>query len=223
MEFISDDRYSFLFVFLGINRSGKTQTAKKLAKVWRSSRDIKKYKIVGFDPQNKFGSSSKRYFNTKSGLQETNDPNGERGLIDYYIDVEDDQCYVKLAKAKRLLIIVDDMRLKEESDSPPDGLRSLLINRAENDIDLMLIFHNPADVFNSICRLATHWFIFPVSEQDGGFKKKIPCHTECKAASNKVNDYVKDLDTTKLYPNFPYCVVIEQTKKILGYNFNHKK
>ena len=190
-------RYNFVFGFIGVNRSGKSVTARKIADSWRLTRDPNRFKIVSFDPQARF-----------------------RDITDYFIDIEDEDYCIKLSKTKRKLVILDDLRLKSESDTPPKGLRSLLINRAENNVDIMYICHNPADVFNSLCRLTTHWFIFPVSEQDGGFKKKIPCYAECKAAANKVNDYVRDIDTTKLYPNFPYVVVTERTKKIQAYNFD---
>lgn len=204
-QLIKDSRDNFLFTFLGVNKSGKSAQARKIAKAWRSSRDRKKYKIVGFEPP---------------GSNQFSD------LIDYHIDIEDPDWAVKLAKyGKNILVILDDLSLLNEGDRPVKGLKSLLVRRANQNIDIICIYHNPKLVLNCIAYLTTHWFIFNTNPQHGGFKDKIPTYELCTGACNKVREYIRKYFSTiqlykSLFPKFPHVVVDVLSNTMQGYNFD---
>lgn len=202
-EVVVKKRNNFLFVFMGRNRSGKSTLARRKILAWRQARDPNKYPIIGFQP-----------------------PTGGTGtkiedLFDYHIDIEDEEWAVKLAQKRNYLLVIDDLKVLTDSDRPPKGFKTLLYNRCNNNYDIIFIFHFPADVYNIICKLATHWFIFMMNPQDGEFKKKIPSYELCKAGGNKVRSYCRDLDFKKIYPRFPHVVVDVDKEMMQGYYFDH--
>lgn len=174
------DRDNFSYVFIGTNRTGKSLTARKHVIRWKEANPGKL--VIGFDPQRRF-----------------------RDLFDIFIRPDDTQWAVEMCKKRNCLLVVDDLRKLNDSSFPPEGLKMLMYDFCDFNIDIITIFHNPADVLSCISDHATHYFIFLTNAKEGKFKEKIPNYQLCLVASDEVNKYVK-IHGRGEYPacNFPH-------------------
>lgn len=199
-------RNNFINGAVGVNKTGKSTTFRRIAESWRGSRGDK-FKIVGHDPQRMF-----------SGLINRED----------YIDPEDKNWAVKCCKLRNCLLILDEIRiLCPTPQHPPKGLVTLFSQCFYWNIDIMWMTHNPSLVPEVCTFYTTHYYIFLTFAKEGQFQKKIPNYSLCTAASNLVNNYVKQygrgkhkLDKTYDGQGFPYAIVNTEEQTIKGINMN---
>lgn len=191
-------RDNFLYVFIGTNRTGKSSIARRHVIQWKRANPGKK--VIGFDPQRRF-----------------------KGLFDVYIDPENENWALDMLEERDCLLVVDDLRILNDSGHPSAGLKKLMYYRCDFNIDIMAIFHNPSDVLNCISDYATHYFIFMTNVQDGKFKQKIPNYRLCVVASDEVNKYVVK-HGKGVFPacNFPYIVVNSERQTLTAINMEKK-
>jgi len=188
----SEDRTNFLFCFIGTNRTGKSATAQSLAMDWKSSRP--NGIIVAHDPQRRFVD-----------------------IADGFLTPDDEDWAERCCTLRNALVILDDIRLIHESDRASKGLMKLLYHRADYNIDIIYIVHNPGLVINALAHFTSNYFIFMTNIQEGAFKKKIPNYSLCMAASEKVNKYVSIFGRGK-YPKFPYVMVDIEKQRLIAVN-----
>lgn len=189
-------RDNFFYCFIGGNRTGKSVTARKHIIAWRQANPGRL--VVGYDPQHRFD-----------------------GLIDVYINPEDEEWALKLHRFRNALIVIDEFKQLNESATPVKGLRTLFAQRCDWNLDIVTIFHNPAVVLNAITDFATHYFIFMTNTKEGSFKDKIPNYLLCVIASKEVNKHVS-IFGKGTYPecNFPHIVVDCEQQKLRAYNMS---
>lgn len=190
------ERDNFLYVFIGANRCGKSVTARKHAVAWKRANPGRL--IIGYDPQRRF-----------------------TDLIDVHINPEDDEWALKLHKFRDALIIIDEFRQINENPQPVKGLRTLLAQRCDWNLDIITIFHNPDVVLNCITALATHYYIFLTNVKEGGFRDKIPNYTLCVVASKEVNRHVKTFGKGS-FPacDFPHIIVDTEQQRLRAINMS---
>lgn len=188
------ERQNFSMCFMGANNTGKSTKAKEIAKIWRKANpnDL----IISFDPQRNFSE-----------------------VTDYYIGIEDPDWALKLKSVRNYLLILDDYRLINESNTPVKGLKNLLFNRTFWNIDIIHIVHAPSEMLNVFSHYTTHYYIYYTESQEDEFKRKVPNYALIKAASMKVNKYVS-LFGMGTYPNFPHILVDCKTRKLNAFNMN---
>ncbi len=177
-------RDNFIYVFIGTNRTGKSATVRKQIIIWKKANPGKS--IFCHDPQRRF-----------------------RDLADVFITPENENWAVEMCKQRNCLLVIDDFRKLNESSHPAQGLKLLMYDFCDYNMDIMAVFHNPADVLTCISSHATHYFIFFTNAREGKFKEKIPAHQLCTVASEEVNKYVKVYGRGGLETNwcFPYIWV----------------
>lgn len=179
---IKDKRNNFLYIFIGTNRTGKSTTARKQVIKWRKNNPNKL--VYGYDPQRRFRKSP-------VGTNPNLDTYSAVDLIDVHINPENLNWALEMQERRDCLLLIDDFRKLHEDSRPIEGLKKLMYDYCDFNIDIMTIFHNPIDVLTCIGGHATHYFIFMTNETDGQFKQKMPNATLCKLASNMVNEYVR--------------------------------
>lgn len=197
--FIKKIRENFCYVFIGTNRTGKSSIARKQIIAWKKANPNKK--VVAFDPQRRF-----------------------KGLVDVYINIENEMWLEEILEMRNILLVIDDFRKLHDSQIPPKGLRVLLIDFCDYNIDMMFIFHNPADVWDVVNSHATHYFIFKTNSKEGKFKEKIPNASLCIVASYMVNKYVKEHGRGSYAEgcNFPYIFIDTDNEKLMAINMSNK-
>lgn len=194
---MDEQRQNILWGVMGANRSGKSTVVKNWAKAWRESRPSS-HQIISFDPQKRF-----------------------QDISDKFISPEDAEWAQRVLQYKNILLILDDYRIINPLYTPIKGLSELMIARADRNIDIIYICHNPSLVIELLTYFTDRYYIFYTNSKEGSFQKKIPNYPLCIAAANKVNSHVQNIsesDYEKLYPNFPYCVVDVKRKSIAAIN-----
>lgn len=189
------ERANFSFGFIGGNNTGKSTVAKKIAETWKKANPNDT--IVSHDPQDNF-----------------------RHVTDYFIDPEDDEWAIKCCELTNALLILDDVRLINESNTPVKGLKNLLYFRTKRNLDIIHICHAPGELLNAFAHFTSHYYIFYTEAQEDEFKRKIPNYALVKAASKKVNDYVA-IFGRGTYPNFPHIIIDCQTRKLNAINMHN--
>jgi hypothetical protein len=205
---IKPTRQTFILGFVGVNKTGKSATARKIAENWRESRGDK-FLIAGHDPQRMF-----------------------TGLIDrkLYIDPEDKNWAVKCCKLRNCLLILDEIRiLCPTPQHPPKGLVTLFSQCFYNNVDIMWMTHNPSLVPEVCTFYTTLYYIYLTFTREGQFQKKIPNYSLCVAGSDLVNDYVKKygrgkhkLDPEYNGQGFPYVKVDTENQTLTAINMDKK-
>lgn len=193
-QIIKKLRDNFLYVFLGINRSGKSTTARKQVIEWRLANPNKL--VFGYDPQRRFRKSPEGTNPNSYGYSAVD-------LIDVHITPAMENWAVAMCKQRDCLLLIDDFRKLHEPARPIEGLKLLMYDYCDYNIDIIVIFHTPIDVLTCISSHATHYFIFLLNEAAGQFKAKIANFDLCLVASEEVNTYVRDHGKGD-WPNFPY-------------------
>lgn len=186
-------RYNFLFGMIGTNRTGKSITAQSIGKLWRNSNPDDT--IVSFDPQKRFSDIS-----------------------DWNIQPDDDEWCVKLHTLRNALVILDDFRLINEKNTPIKGLSKLLYFRAEWNIDIIYIVHNPSLIINLLTYYTTNYFLFYTEATDGQFQKKIANYNLCINGQRLINNYVRAYGRGT-YPDFPHIIVDCENRELNAVNF----
>jgi len=194
-----EDEYNFCYGFIGTNRTGKSSIANVIAEKWRKDNPDPDYEIVSHDPQDNFIK-----------------------ITDRFIDPEDKDWAVKCCELKNCLLILDDVRLINEKNTPVNGLMKLLYFRAKRNVDIIHICHNPSLLLNSFAHFTNKYFIFYTNTQEGSFQKKLPNYSLCVAASNMVNKFVSKNGRGK-WPNFPHVIVDTEKQKLIAMNFIESK
>lgn len=196
------ERHNFVYGCFGTNRTGKSSIVHDEGVEWRKTRQDKRFRIIAHDPQDRFGD-----------------------IADLFIDPEDEDWAIRCLELRNCLLIWDDFRLINLKNVPVKGLQSLLYYRAEHNIDIIYVIHNPGLALNLLTYFTTHYFIFLTHSQEGSFQKKISNYRLCQAASNQVNDYVMKYGTGKHRndpeydgQSFPYCIVDCEKQTITGKN-----
>jgi hypothetical protein len=190
-------RLNFCYGFIGTNRTGKSSVAKLIATEWRKNNPD--YTIVSHDPQDNFSE-----------------------ITDYFINPEDKDWANKCLKLRNALIILDDVRLINQSNTPIDGLMKLLYYRAKYNIDIIHICHNPSLLLNAFAHFTNRYFIFFTNSQEGSFQKKLPNYTLCVKASEMVNKYVSKYGRGN-YPEFPHMIIDTEEQKMIAMNMIPKE
>ncbi len=199
--FSLEDDENLLMGFLGTNRTGKSSLARQTAEMWRKTYpDTKKHKIMSFDPQRRFQTISTDF-----------------------IFGHDKDWVQKALKLRNALLILDDYRLLCKKARSSEDFDELMYMRAEYNIDIIYICHNPALVLNVLSYFTNFYYIFYTNTQEGGFKDKIPNYTLCEQASTFINDYVRyfgkgEYDKERNYPNFPHIMINCQKQELYARN-----
>lgn len=199
--FLLDNDENLLCGLIGTNRTGKSSVARKIAEDWRKTfPNEKTHRIMSFDPQKRFSSISTDF-----------------------IFSNDKEWVKKALKLKNSLLILDDYRLIHKRARSMEEFDELMYFRAENNVDIIYICHNPALVINALTYFTNIYCIFFTNAQEGGFEKKIPNYVLCEQASAFINDYVKYFDRgfydkVKNYPNFPHVVINTLKQQLFGMN-----
>lgn len=191
---------------IGVNKTGKSSTSRKIAEIWRGSHDDR-FEIHGHDPQRMFD-----------------------GLIPKknLIASENKNWAVDCCKLRNCLLILDEIRiLCPNQQHPPRGLVTLFSQCFFWNISIIWTTHNPSLVPETCTFYTTMYHIFLTFSREGQFQKKIPNYSLCVAASNYVNNYVKKYGRgrhvlDKLYDGqgFPYAIVNTQKQTITAINMN---
>ncbi len=192
-------RLNILWGYVGTNRTGKSVTARKHAESWKRNNEGKT--IVAFDPQKRF-----------------------EGLYDIKINMDDEDWCLKLLPLRNALIILDDYMLLLGDGiqlKAPKGLKTLMSFRADWNIDIIYICHNPALILNILTFFTTQYFLFYTEVMDGSFQKKIPNYKLCINGQRLINKYVKTYGRGT-YPKFPHVVVDTEKVELNAYNFTQK-
>ena len=192
----TEKRYNFLFGFSGTNRTGKSVVSRGYAEIWRKNNP--EGIIVTFDPQ-------KRY----------------KGLSDWEIDPDDNEWALKLLELRNALVILDDYRIINEKPLPVKGLSKLMYHRADYNIDIMYICHNPSLIINLLTYFTSHYFLFYSEATDGSFQKKINNYKLCVSGQTLINKYVKTFGRGN-YPKFPHVIVDCEKSELNAINFSQK-
>jgi len=190
-------RLNFLWGFIGTNRTGKSVIARSCAEAYKKSKPDNA--IVSFDPQKRFEEVS-----------------------DWNIDPENKNWAVELHELRNALIILDDYRLINQNPTPVEGLAKLLYHRADWNLDIIYICHNPSLIINIFTYFTTHYFLFYTEAMDGSFQKKIMNYKLCISGQRLINKYVKTYDRG-VYPNFPYVMVDTENLELNAFNFTKQK
>lgn len=194
-------RINILWGFIGTNRTGKSVTALEYAEQWRASRPPE-YQVIAFDPQKRF-----------------------EHIADRTIAPEDKDWANNALKFRNSLLILDDYRIINESDRPVSGLANLMYYRADYNLDIIYICHNPGLVINTLTYFTTHYFLFYTEAMDESFKKKIMNYNLCIKAQRMINNYVTQ-HGRGAHPNspeyngqdFPYIIVDCEKRELFAIN-----
>ena len=190
-------RVHALWGFIGTNRTGKSVTALNFAKMYQQSKP--ENAIISFDPQGRFASISDRF-----------------------IDPENKNWAVDLHSERNALIILDDYRLINPNPTPVEGLQKLLYHRADWNLEIIYICHNPSLIINLLTYFTTHYFLFYTEAMDGSFQKKIMNYKLCISGQQLINRYVKAYDRGE-YPHFPFVMVDCENNNLKAFNFTKRK
>ena len=188
------ERESFLWAFIGDNRTGKSVTALEFATDWRESNPDGT--IISHDPQSRF-----------------------KNVSDFYIPTGRKSWASECADQKDCLLILDELRLLHPNPKAGEGLLKLMANRGENNIDIIYIVHNPSLVLETLTYFTGRYFMFYTNSKIGGFQKKIPNYTLAHSASYYINKYVRVYGKGS-YPSFPYIIVDTVKEELYGMNMN---
>ena len=195
-ESTSSKRLNLLWGFIGTNRTGKSVVARSFAELWRENNPDGI--IVSFDPQKRF-----------------------KGLSDWEIEADDDDWCVKLLELRNALIILDDYKIIHERNQPMKGLGKLMAHRADYNLDIIYICHNPSLILNLLTYYTSHYFLFYTEAMDGSFQKKIMNYKLCINGQRLINKYVNTFGRGK-YPKFPYVIVDTERRELNAVNFTQK-
>ena len=218
------ERTNFIQGFIGVNKTGKSSTARDIAEGWRSTRipnvnsDVT-YQVVGYDPQNIFG---KQIDETGKVIRE--------GLIDLYLELDDPDWALRCCEMRNCLVILDEIKdlLESTSGRSPKGLLRFFSQCFFNNVDIMWMVHNPILAPNAATSYTTHYYIFLTFATEGSFKKKIPNYSLCTVACNEVNNYVAKYGTRgkhRLDPDyngqgFPHVIVDTEKQTLQAINMD---
>lgn len=190
------ERESFLWAFIGDNRTGKSVTALEFAQDWLLAKP--EGTIIAHDPQGRF-----------------------KDITDFYIPTGMKGWAEMCAEQKDTLVILDELRLLHPNPRADEGLLTLMANRGENNIDIIYIVHNPSLVLETLTYFTGMYFMFYTNSKIGGFQKKIPNYTLAHSASVYINKYVKVYGKGD-YPNFPYIAVDTVTEELYAMNMKEE-
>ncbi len=189
-------RLNILWGFIGTNRTGKSVIARMYAEIWRRANP--EGIIVSFDPQKRF-----------------------KGLSDWEIEADDDDWVSKLLELRNALIILDDYKIIHEKNIPMKGLGKLLAHRADYNLDIIYICHNPSLIVNLLTFYTSHYFLFYTEAMDGSFQKKIMNYKLCINGQRLINKYVRTFGRGA-YPKFPHVIVDTEAAELNAVNFTQK-
>lgn len=181
-------------IFIGVNQSGKTTVAEKMARAWRSAKPSR-YSLVANDPTHRI-----------------------EDITNYSIDPEDEDWCIRVKQMRNILLWLDEFKLINEKNTAPKGLKNVLQMKDHWNIDITSIFHNPELVLNCFTYHKPRYFIFQTSVREGSFQKKIPSYSLCVAAAEQVNNYIKEFGEGF----YPYVVVDTTTRKLKAFNMEKK-
>lgn len=192
------EREAFVWAFIGDNRTGKSVTALEYAKAWKRARP--NGTIIAHDPQRRF-----------NGVKDLNIPDGGRkGWAEW------------VARQKDVLLVLDELRLIHGNDKAEQGLKELMANRGENNIDIIYIVHNPKLIINFLTYYTHMYFIFRTNSKRGQFSDKIPSYELAHGASILVNKYTKAFGKGA-YPFFPYVVADTKNEELIAVNMSEHR
>lgn len=187
----SDIRENELIGFIGTNGTGKTTKAVAIAEKWRENNSGP---IMVFDPQNRFSH-----------------------IADFEINASSKNYQDEILRMRNGLIILDDFRILHPKNIAEKWLMDLLQYRRAYNVDIMYIVHSPSLVLNALSYYTTKYYVFYTETTLGSWQKKIPNYNQCQAASLYINNHVAIKGKGK-YPNFPYIMVDNRTRKLTGVN-----
>ena len=189
---------AFLYAVIGDNRTGKSQLALLLAKMWKRSN--KKGKIYAHDVNDDFAK-----------------------IADFDIDANNKEWALELSEKKNVLLILDEIRLLHPSNQTHPNDRTLMAKRGKNNINIIYIQHNPRMILEIFAYYTHKYFIFFTNNRKGNFDEKVPDAELCLTAAYIVNKYAGRYDSHQykaLYPRFPYCIVDTKSGEISTQNMN---
>lgn len=198
---------NFIDGVMGVNKTGKSSTQKKVAQIWRDTHDSS-MQIWGYDYQKKFGNLI---------------PSGN------HIDIRNDKDWaLKCCKLRNGLLILDELKMGYKNPQhPPPGLETLFSQCCHWNLSILWSCHNPAQA-PEVCTIHTNiYHIFLMYFKKRQFTEKIPNAWICITAANQVRKYVKlhGKGYHKLDPNYrgqghPYIIVNMDNQTTKAVNMN---
>lgn len=134
----------------------------------------------------------------------------------------DENWLVDLIKTKNALIILDDYRMLHQSNQSDPLLSDLMCLRAENNLDIIFICHNPKKILESLTYYANFFYIFYNKSKDKDWEDRLPDSELCISGSDFINNYVRKNGRGE-YPKFPHVIVDTDNEKIITQNIDRKK
>lgn len=184
-------------IYIGVNQCGKTTVLEKSARVWRSAKPAQ-YSIVANDPTHRI-----------------------EDITNFSIDAEDEDWALRVKNMRNIYLWLDEFKLLNEKNTAPKGLKNILQMKDHWNIDISAVFHNPELVLSCFTFHQPRYFIFRTSAKEGSFQRKIPSYSACIAASEQVNNYIKEFGEP-VYPKFPYIVVDTTKNNLQAFNMEKK-
>jgi hypothetical protein len=192
-----EKRKNFFGIFIGTNRTGKSQTAKMYAEKWK--RHNPNGKIIAFDPQDSF-----------------------QDIADEIIYFGQPDLAEVICGARNALIVLDDYKLIHQKYTAERWLTELMNFRAKWNVDIIMVTHSPALVLTYLTYYITHYYIFRTQTQKDSFQKKIPNYELCTKANLYINAYNKLFDGGS-WPNFAHIVVTNENDDLLLQNIPQER
>lgn len=198
---------NFIDGFMGVNKTGKSSTQKKVAQIWRDTHDPS-MQIWGYDYQKVFGNLI---------------PRGN------HIDIQNDKNWaLKCCKLRNGLLLLDEIKMGYKNPQhPPQGLDTLFSQCYYWNLSIIWSCHNPAQVPEVCTNHTSIYHIFLMYFKKRQFIEKIPNAWICITAANQVKRYIKihGRGFHKLSPNyrgqgFPYYIVNMDTQTTKAVNMN---
>lgn len=197
-----------MFALFGANRVGKTTLLKNLIREWRKSHIG--CPVIGFDPQ-----LAIRY-EDKNGIKVPT------GLLDEVIEINEKNTWVdRVLKKRNCLLVLDEFRLLHPSPQSSDHLLKLLAMWAQYNMDVMMTFHAPSLVLDTLTYYITHYMVFYTQAVKQKFQDKLSNFEIVLNASAFVNKYVEQQGLGE-YPIFPYVCVNNKTGDLTAVNFKQE-
>ena len=189
----SDIRENELIGLIGTNGVGKSTKLKTMAEEWRRNNEGP---IMSCDPHHIL-----------------------TAVTDFIINAANDDYKKEILNMRNGLILLDDFRILHPKNISEKWLMELLQFRRAYNVDIMYVQHSPSMVLNVLSYYTTKYYVFYTESTLGSWQKKIPNYRQCLAASMYINNYVSIKGKGK-YPNFPYIIVDNITRKLTGININ---
>lgn len=196
------ERYNYIWLWIGANTTGKTPTAIQLATAIKRENPLKK--VICFDPR---GSIAKvKTINPKTGREEF--------LVDRVIQEWEIDFWWELLGTdkdgkpigqplKHYVLLLDDYHVLCKNYRMPEGFKKMIAMRKEHNVDIIGITHTPKYILEGLADNVTDYSIFFNLARSASFQDKIANYEKCQGGAIVINEYVSKFGFGT-YPVFPF-------------------